>query len=44
MITEAAVGFVIFSVAIPVVWNKIDNASRQNLEKQPETTAEKKKN
>jgi hypothetical protein len=44
MITEAAVGFVIFSVAIPVVWNKIDNASRQNLEKQPETTAEKKEN
>lgn len=44
MITESAVGFIIFSVAIPVVWNKIDNASRQNLEKKPDTTPEKKEN
>lgn len=44
-LTETIVGFVMFSVAIPVVWNAIDDASRKNLEKKTPTataTAEKK--
>eukprot|EP00980_Cylindrotheca_fusiformis_P020463 scaffold7514_cov67-Cylindrotheca_fusiformis.AAC.3 len=34
-LTESIVGFIMFSVAIPVVWNAIDDASRKNLEKKP---------
>jgi len=39
MVTETVVGFIIFSVAIPVVWNYIDESSRRSLEKKDNKAA-----
>ena len=30
---ESAVGFILFSLAVPILWNKVDRISRESLEK-----------
>ena len=39
MVTETVVGFAIFSFAIPLVWNYIDESSRKKLEKKDDKPA-----
>jgi len=39
-LTETIVGFAIFSLAIPLLWNKIDESSRKSLVKKKDNPAE----
>lgn len=38
-VTETIVGFAIFSLAIPLLWNKIDESSRKSLVKKEDKPA-----